>query len=227
MASAQLSLKQTREAILENGFFSLDDEAVGRNMDKMDEDGTPLASAGGLQFCKDNVLDNPRIRHILDFFFEWFGLGLYRSFSARPGDYVFQKNDREYPEVEGKCLLVHLLSKGSQVTLWEGSHRQPLPYVKGENNLWLVPRASLKRFGLSPTSHTFNQGGFIILDPRTAVEISQGGTATLAFGTKDVLNNWWRPMKIPRSKEIESIINNMEDSTFGMNVKYIDVMDDR
>lgn len=61
--------------------------------------------------------------------------------------------------MDGRCLLVHLLRKGSTVTLWKGSHRYSLPYIKGENNLWLVPRASLKRFDLSPILYTFKQGG--------------------------------------------------------------------
>jgi len=62
----------------------------------------------------------------------------------------------------------------------------------------------------------------IILDPRTAVEISEGGTATLAFGAREVLEHWWNPMEIPRSPNLEEIINSMEDSKFGMNVKYIE-----
>ena len=220
MASIESNVKHASKAISEDGFHIVDDETVGQNMAEMDEEGTPLASAAGLRFCKDNVLDNSNIREILDAFFDWFGLGLYRSFSARHGDYVFLKNDPKYPEIEGKCLLVHLFSKGSVATLWKDSHRQTLPYIKGENNLWLVPRGSLLRFGLSPTLHTFEQGGFIVLDPRTAVEISQGGTATLAFGTKEVAETWWKPIEIPRSREIEYIIDSMVDSTFGMNVKY-------
>merc|ERR1712169_89039 len=195
MASIESNVKHASKAISEDGFHIVDDETVGQNMAEMDEEGTPLASAAGLRFCKDNVLDNSNIREILNAFFDWFGLGLYRSFSARHGDYVFLKNDPKYPEIEGKCLLVHLFSKGSVATLWKSSHRQTL--------------------------HTFEQGGFIVLDPRTAVEISQGGTATLAFGTKEVAETWWKPIEIPRSREIEYIIDSMVDSTFGMNVKYI------
>jgi hypothetical protein len=60
----------------------------------------------------------------------------------------------------------------------------------------------------------------MILDPRTAVEIAEGGTITFAFGTKDVLRQWWRPMKIARTEGIEEIIALMESENFGMNVVY-------
>ncbi|KAJ6437511.1 enoyl-CoA hydratase/isomerase family protein [Purpureocillium lavendulum] len=169
----ELSSEQKRNVILENGFFFLDDAVVGQNMERMDEEGIPLASAAGFLFCKANVLENPGIRSILDLFFEWFGLGLYRSFGARHGDYVFQKNDPDYPEMDGRCLLVHLLRKGSTVTLWKGSHRYSLPYIKGENNLWLVPRASLKRFDLSPVSYTFKQGGLYVNAPLRPQDINE------------------------------------------------------
>jgi len=54
-----LSLERKRNAILEDGFFFLDDAEVGQNLERMDEESIPLASATGLLFCKANVLDNP------------------------------------------------------------------------------------------------------------------------------------------------------------------------
>jgi hypothetical protein len=60
----------------------------------------------------------------------------------------------------------------------------------------------------------------MILDPRTAVEIAEGSTITFAFGTKDVLKQGWKPMKIAKTKEIEEIIALMQSGNFGMNVVY-------
>ncbi len=97
-----------------------------------------------------------RIRPILNSFLKWFGLGLYRSFGTRPGDYTFKGSD---PTAEIDCLMVHLLSKESKIVFWGGSHHHLLPSIPGENNLWLVPRAGLKRLGCSPTTFTFEQGG--------------------------------------------------------------------
>ncbi|PVI02629.1 hypothetical protein DM02DRAFT_641106 [Periconia macrospinosa] len=183
----------------------------------MDKDGVPFASAGGLQFCKSNVLDNPRIRPVLESFFDWFALGLYRSIGAFPGEYSFRKSD---PEAKVDTLLVQLWSKGSRASFWGGSHRHQLPCVKGENNLWRVPRVRLKHLNLEPTEVTFEQGGFI-LDPRIAVEVTKGTATTFAFGTKEVVGAW-RPMRLPKSQDIEKTVTSMEGTNFGMNVAYLE-----
>lgn len=57
--SQSSSAADARNAILENGFFFVHDALLGQLIEKMDKDGIPFASAGGLQFCKTNVLDNP------------------------------------------------------------------------------------------------------------------------------------------------------------------------
>lgn len=57
-------LEDSRNAILKDGFFTSQDPLLGANIEKMDEDAVPFASARGLNFCKDNVLDYP-VSHIL------------------------------------------------------------------------------------------------------------------------------------------------------------------
>ncbi|PVH90668.1 hypothetical protein DM02DRAFT_547351 [Periconia macrospinosa] len=184
----------------------------------MDKDGVPFASARGLQFCKNSVLNNPRIRPILESFFDWFALGLYRSIGTFTGEYSFRKSD---PEAKVDTLLVQLWSKGSRAFFWGGSHRHQLPCVKGENNLWRIPRVSLKHLNLDPTEVTFEQGGFSILDPRIAVEVTKGTATTFAFGTKEVISTW-NPMRLPKSQDIEETIAGMEGTNFGMNVAYVE-----
>ncbi|KAF1993219.1 hypothetical protein P154DRAFT_527922 [Amniculicola lignicola CBS 123094] len=218
MASSQLSsTESTRNSILENGFFFDHDAILGQLIEEMDKDSIPFASAGGLQFCKLNVLDNPRIRPVLESFFEWFALGLYRSIGASPGDYNFRRSD---PEAKVEVLLVQLWSNGSRASFWGGSHRHQLPCVKGENNLWRVPRVSLKHLGLTPSEVTFEQGGFTILDPRIAVEVTQGTATTFAFGTKEVVSTW-NPMRLPKLQDVEETVGRMESINFGMNVAYV------
>ena len=51
--------ERSRDAILNDGFFSAQDEHLGATIQKMEEDAVPFASVPGLQFCKANVLDNP------------------------------------------------------------------------------------------------------------------------------------------------------------------------
>jgi len=61
----QSSMERTRKAIIEHGFFFEHDAALGHLVDVMDKDGVPFASAGGLEFCKISVLDNPVSRTTL------------------------------------------------------------------------------------------------------------------------------------------------------------------
>ncbi|KAK0368059.1 hypothetical protein CABS03_06578 [Colletotrichum abscissum] len=122
----------------------------------MEANATPFASADGLSFCNETVLKSAQIRPVLESFFDWFGLGLYRAFGTAPGDYTFRQSD---PDSNVESLLVQLWSEGSKVTVWKGSHRHQLPSVRGENFLWRVPRAILKRLGLEPVEVTFERGG--------------------------------------------------------------------
>ncbi|KAI1318085.1 hypothetical protein F5Y16DRAFT_414507 [Xylariaceae sp. FL0255] len=182
----------------------------------MDNDNIPFASAPGLKFCSTNVLNNKQIRPVLDSFFEWFGLGLYRSLGKRHGDYCFKKNNLEQ-SVDG--LIVHLFSKGSRFTIWRGAHRHKLHYIWGENSLWLTPRAFLYGLGLEPVEVTLEQGGFAIVDSRIPLSIARGTTTTFGFGTKEVVHQW-KPMEIPQTPDIEETIASMKSANFGVNVMY-------
>jgi len=216
MASAEiLSAHDIQKAIEDRGFFLVKDAVIGQNIQEMENDKTPYASARGLGFFKINVLNNSCIRPVLDAFFKWFGLGLYRSTGAAPNDYTFRKSD---PKADGECLIVHLWRKGSRVSFWEGSHRHQLPSVKGDNNLWRVPRIHLTRLGLNPTDITFEKGGFAIVDPRVVITITAGDAITFAFGTKEVTNTAWTPMLLPWS--LKQTVTDMESENFGMNVTY-------
>ena len=62
----------------------------------------------------------------------------------------------------------------------------------------------------------------IIIDPRVPTEIIEGETTTFGFGTKEVLEGSWKPMKIPKTEDIEEIISIMESSDFGINKEYIE-----
>ncbi|KAM4066709.1 hypothetical protein HRG_012146 [Hirsutella rhossiliensis] len=213
------STGEIRSSIEKHGFFFGKDATMGQRIEKMENEGTPFASAGGLRFCKVTVLDNSQyIRSVLDSFFVWFALGLYRSIGAAPGDYTFRKSD---PGADGESLLVQLWSKGSKVSFWGGSHRHHLPSVKGDNNLWRVPRVILVRLGLKPTDVTFEQGGFAIVDPRIVVTVTEGNATVFAFGTKEVVTTAWRPMELPKSQDIEETVALMQSANFGLNVTYI------
>jgi len=200
-----------------DGFLFVKDEQAGQRVDEMERNAIPFASERGLEFYKINVLDDTRKRHILDSTFEWFGLGLYRTFGAMPGDYTFRQSD---PVSGPESLLVQFWRKGSRVTFWKASHLEQVVTMKGENNLWRAPRVALTRLGLEPVEVTFEHGGFSIRDTRLFVEVLEGSAITFGIASKDVLDKWWAPMKLHKS--LEKVVSKMEGPNCGMNVTYFD-----
>jgi hypothetical protein len=52
------------------------------------------------------------------------------------------------------------------------------------------------------------------------VEISEGSAITFGIASRDVLNKWWAPMKLPRS--LEKVVSRMEEPNCGMNITFFD-----
>ncbi|CRG88238.1 hypothetical protein PISL3812_05265 [Talaromyces islandicus] len=205
------------EDFLKNGFLSVKDAEAGERVEEMERNSVLFASERGLQFYKVNVLDDPRKRQILDSSFKWFGLGLYRTFGAMPGDYAFRQSD---PSSGLESLLVHFWKKGSKATFWKASHIERVITTRGENNLWRAPRVALRGLGLEPVEVTFENGGFSIRDTRLFVEVSEGSAITFGIASRDVLRKWWAPMKLPRT--LEKVVAEMDEHNCGMNVTFFD-----
>lgn len=58
MASNSSSFEIAEKAIDEDGFFDLEDPAIGEHVEQMERGGFPFASEYGLDFCKVRVLDD-------------------------------------------------------------------------------------------------------------------------------------------------------------------------
>ncbi|RBA12811.1 hypothetical protein FPRO05_14087 [Fusarium proliferatum] len=217
MASTGLSANEDMQALLQDGFVYVQDPVSGHRVDEMERNAIPFASHRGFEFFKVNVLDQPRIRDVLDSSFEWYGLGLYRSFGAVPGDYSFRQSD---PGSDIESLLIQFWKEGSKITFWRESHKKHLPTTKGENNLWRVPRIALQNRGLVPVEVTFERGGYSIRDTRVIVAVSEGSAITFEMATREVMKKWWTPMKLPKS--LQKMVQSMEAPNFGMNVTYLE-----
>lgn len=60
----------------------------------------------------------------------------------------------------GRCaVMVHLLSKGSRVNYFLGSHLLELPATKGRRLLWETALSALTDAGHVASEKTFEQGG--------------------------------------------------------------------
>lgn len=58
MASTTFSLEVAEKALEENGFFDLEDPAMGEYVEQMERRSFPFVSEYGLDFCKERVLDD-------------------------------------------------------------------------------------------------------------------------------------------------------------------------
>lgn len=58
MASTAFSLEVAKRRLDENGFFDLEDPAMGEYVWQMEHRGFPFVSEYGLDFCKERVLDD-------------------------------------------------------------------------------------------------------------------------------------------------------------------------
>jgi hypothetical protein len=170
----QTSDSTYQDEFTRDGYIFEKDPEAGQRVEEMEAACIPFASQAGLQFYKTNVLDDPvspvlaillhlkadfakRKRQVLDSCFQWFGLGLYRTFGSMPGcDYAFRQSDLSS---KTESLLIQFWKKGSKVTFWKGSHHKQITTMKGENNLWRAPRVALTRLGLEPVHVIFENGG--------------------------------------------------------------------
>lgn len=217
MASPVFALVDARKSVLEDGFFSMDDSVVGEHVLGMQQKDFPFASEYGLEFCKLNVLDDTRIRSILESFFDWSGLGLCLKYNNDPG-HIFSFR-RGGAKAGLRVLIIQLWSVGSRGVYYGGSHLHSLPAVQAANGLWEVPFAAFKRVGCRETEVKFEHGGLAILDARLAFEIKDGFAITFAFTTEDELKTWAK-MMLPRSPELAGKVAEMESTNTKIGVNF-------
>ncbi|KAK4107107.1 hypothetical protein N656DRAFT_720756 [Canariomyces notabilis] len=208
--------EDARKSILEDGFFLVRDPQIGERVKEMEGKGFPYASEYGLDFCKVNVLDD-RVRTILESFFDWSGLGLYRTFGRDP-DHNFLFMNRATTEMQ--VLVVQLWSNGSRVRFWGRSQLHALNGIAAANGLLEVPSGRLEGLGLQPTEVVLERGGLALLDARLAFNIIEGFAITFAFATQEELRTWSK-MRIPKQIDrLDQKMAEMESKHIGVNFAF-------
>ncbi|CAD6445933.1 5398761d-2153-434d-b04a-641ca121d054 [Sclerotinia trifoliorum] len=110
MESTKFSPEAVKESLFQEGFFYLEDLAVGEGILEMEKRGFEYFSEYGLNFCKQHIL-NARIMSIAESFFgdETCILAHWLRYTAYPGHILCFR--RGGPKA-GRCVLVvHLLSQ--------------------------------------------------------------------------------------------------------------------
>ncbi|EFZ02026.1 hypothetical protein X797_010919 [Metarhizium robertsii] len=157
MASTTFSLEVAEKALEENGFFDLEDPAMGEYVEQMERRSFPFVSEYGLDFCKERVLDDERITIIIETVLGRCALAHWLRYKAYPGHIVCFRAGG--PKAGRRSLLVQLWAKGSHVEYYRGSHLHDMPKEEGARLLWEIEPSTLAEAGCVALSKEFPNGG--------------------------------------------------------------------
>ncbi|KAK7177949.1 hypothetical protein PSPO01_15998 [Paraphaeosphaeria sporulosa] len=214
MVSTAFSLDAAVKSISEDGFVDLEDLSAGELVSEMEQKVFALLSLYGLDYCKNNILGNTRIKSILESLLSRCSLGHLLRYTAFPGHIeAFRKGG---PEAGLRVLVVQQWAKGSQVVYYGGSHKHDLPTVNGIRQLHETQKTALDGMGCEAIERNFPNGGLVVRDARLYAETKTGYALTYIFATDEVVVAWPK-IKVPNSQEYRQKAIDMESPTIGVN----------
>lgn len=208
----------TAKALFEDGFLNLNDSTIGKCVDDYEQRGFPYSTEYGLDFCKEHIVLNPRIRHVLGFYFGGRRciLGHWLRWKADPATECFMRGGTAAGR---RALVIHLLPKGSQLRHYPGSHLRDLPTKACDRSTYAVEELDLKQACLAAQDAKFNDGGIVIRDARLSVKIVEGYTITFIFATDDLVATWPK-MLLPNTDALKDRVAEMESPDIGVNFAF-------
>jgi len=182
---------------------------VGERVKDMQNKGFPIETAEGLDFCKQNVLDDTRVRHILEALFPWSGLGIYDVYQLDSNNiYAFLTG--LYPKLT--AVVVQLWSPESSMVIYGGSQDLRIKGLFASNGLLEIPYASVRQ--CKPINVEMEKGGLAIFDARLAFQTVKGFAIYFVF----VSSRKGGPQKkFPGNSDLKIKANAMESKTIGLN----------
>ncbi|KAG8410832.1 hypothetical protein J3459_016953 [Metarhizium acridum] len=216
MTPSTFALEDAIKAIAEDGFYHMQDPTVGQRISEMEENKHQFSttSTAGLEFYRDNVHGDQRIRSILEDFFPWCALGDYRRIQEDRG-HIFQLMRGGS---KADVIVVQLWKGECRGVYWRGSHmvaRETLGSVRSANLMWEVASAKLERAGCEPIPLDFQTSGFVILDARTAFETDHGSPVTCSFAPLYHLKSWQK-LSPPKTKGSENLVKELQSDRVGV-----------
>jgi len=199
MMSTIVPVEHALKALAEDGFYCIHDSTIGERILEAEQNRVQFSasSEGGWNFYTHNVLQDQRIRAVLESSFERCSLGYYVRL-AEDQDRIYQiRRGGLKPDI----LLVQVWSKGSRVVYYSRSHLETLSSYRAANRMWQIPLASLTRKGCEGIEVTFEDGGFSILDARLGFEMRHGSPITCVFAAKEQLKTWDK-LVLPKAAEL-------------------------
>ncbi|UPX17092.1 uncharacterized protein EKO05_0007468 [Ascochyta rabiei] len=217
MASTIFSIEATLQSLADKGYVILEDTGVGNIASEMEQKGFPFLSMYGLEYLRQHVLENTRVRSVLEGLFDRCSLGHWLRYKELPGH--IECFSKAGSEAELHMLAIHQFPKGSAVACWDGSHQVNTPTVTGRRSTFETTQSELLDAHCTASEREFPEGGLMIRDPRLFIEIRRGYTITFLFATEEVLARWPKILLLDLP-EIRERVAHMESMRVGMNIVF-------
>ncbi|KAG5786778.1 hypothetical protein H9Q69_014148 [Fusarium xylarioides] len=159
------SFEIAQTALLDDGFIDLEDATVGDTVWEMEKRQFPYLTPFGLKYCKQHILEDERIRAIVESSLGECTLGHWLRYRALPGHIECFRGGGKQAGL--RVLVVQQFCRGSQVEIWHGSHLHDLPVTDGIRSLYETTRHELQKAGCTAELEKFQSGGLNFLDPQT------------------------------------------------------------
>ncbi|EXK77665.1 hypothetical protein FOQG_17628 [Fusarium oxysporum f. sp. raphani 54005] len=213
------SLDLEKEALLREGFVDLDDQEVGEDVWKFEQDEFPFHTQASLDLLQKHILDNSRVRPIVEWFFggNRCVLAHYLRYGPLPGKIeCFQTGVQEK---DRRALMIYLLAKGSRVNFYAYSHLRAFPTIGGRRLTYELAPDALQEAGCQVHEKNFSVGGSVIVDARLGREISAGYAITVGFMTEELVAKM-RPMVLPNDAGLKEKVSGMQSEKIGLNFAF-------
>ncbi|KAF4435392.1 hypothetical protein F53441_13515 [Fusarium austroafricanum] len=147
MASSQLCAGEPVDFYANHGYIYEQDATIGSLVPELEKRGI-AESIDGLSIAKLRLLENPRVRPILDPYLDRLDVRLCTTLGPDPHHYFVLSLESGQKD----RIIVHLLSPGSQAELTENSHLDSpgsgrLTGAPASNGFIEVPKPALKQRG--------------------------------------------------------------------------------
>ncbi|RSL40933.1 hypothetical protein CEP54_015971 [Fusarium duplospermum] len=214
-AELKMSSPETAQrALLDDGFVDLEDATVGDVVLEMERRDFPYLTPFGLKYYKQYILEDERIRVIVESSLGECSLGHWLRYRALPGHIeCFRRGGKQ---AGLRVLVVQQFCKDSEVEIWHGSHLHDLPTTNGIRSLHETTRLELEKAGCTAELKKFQSGGLIIRDARTYAETMKGYAITFLFAVADALSGWPKIL-LANSPELIRLAVKMETPKIRLN----------
>ncbi|KAI9889391.1 MAG: hypothetical protein M1814_005327 [Vezdaea aestivalis] len=179
------SVEDVVRAIRADGVCYWKDSVKGLLADEFTKGSVSFTSSGALDFCKKNTFDDSLIVGVLETFFDLSILGMVTKLTPFPGQALAYFGQE--PMIPG--MVVQLMSRGSQVLVFKGSHKMLLrPRDTAYLNLLHIPYEQIE--DCHPAVVDMEGGGLLLMDARLAFTVEKGFVIHFVFGVPAAAEGW-------------------------------------